>query len=335
MSQTGRHVVGAGGAHPFGSRSRYARAGWRSAAGLASIGAGAIHAAAAAAHAEHAAAMAIFVVLALCQVGWGLLALARIGRRLFLAGAVGNVAALAGWLMAKTTGIGFVPGLEDAERVQLADGLAAGLAAIALGCALATLAGPRRVAVHPALGAALTVTLAVAIAAATVAGVTAAPGHAHGGEHAAASATRVSPHRAARSHHGPSRRTTAGAIDLGGVEGVTPRQQARAEKLVAVTRRRLPMFADVSAARAAGYVSIGDAPSGHEHYVKWSSINDDRVLDPAHGRRAVRPGRSTAPGDDVIVRDDVTGAVDEEARAGGDPSSRLGEPVRGRTPGGR
>lgn len=69
-------------------------------------------------------------------------------------------------------------------------------------------------------------------------------------------------------------------IDLGGVAGVTPEQQARAENLVAITVLRLPQWADTATAEAAGFRSIGDGLTGHEHYVNWSYLNDDKTLDP-------------------------------------------------------
>ncbi len=69
-------------------------------------------------------------------------------------------------------------------------------------------------------------------------------------------------------------------IDLSGVDGVTPEQQAFAENLVAVNVVRLPQWADPAVAEAAGFHSIGDADSGHEHYVQWDWIDDDVWLDP-------------------------------------------------------
>ena len=69
-------------------------------------------------------------------------------------------------------------------------------------------------------------------------------------------------------------------IDLGGVEGVTPEQQARAENLVAITLIRLPQWADPATAEAAGFHSIGDGLTGFEHYIQWDWINDDDVLNP-------------------------------------------------------
>jgi hypothetical protein len=71
-------------------------------------------------------------------------------------------------------------------------------------------------------------------------------------------------------------------IDLGGVPGVTPEQQARAENLVAITLVRLPQWSDPATAEAAGFHSIGDAVTGFEHYVNWNWINDEDFLDPDH-----------------------------------------------------
>jgi hypothetical protein len=69
-------------------------------------------------------------------------------------------------------------------------------------------------------------------------------------------------------------------IDLGGVEGVTPQQQAYAENLVAATVRDLPQWADLDVVEAAGFRSIGDGATGHEHFIQWDWIDDDTILDP-------------------------------------------------------
>ncbi len=45
------------------------------------------------------------------------------------------------------------------------------------------------------------------------------------------------------------------------------------------TLRDLPKYASVATAYADGYRSIGDAITGDEHYVKWSLLNDGRILD--------------------------------------------------------
>ncbi|QQS24393.1 MAG: hypothetical protein IPM43_13420 [Actinomycetota bacterium] len=71
-------------------------------------------------------------------------------------------------------------------------------------------------------------------------------------------------------------------IDLSGVEGVSVAQQARAENLIAVTLRYLPQYADPATAEADGFASIFDGATGYEHYINWSYINDDHILDPLY-----------------------------------------------------
>lgn len=80
-------------------------------------------------------------------------------------------------------------------------------------------------------------------------------------------------------------------IDLGGLDGVTLEQQAFAENLVAATVRDLPQWADPRDAEAAGFRSIGDAATGHEHYIQWDWIDDDVWLDPDYPESLVfQPG---------------------------------------------
>src|SRR5262249_26457057 len=69
-------------------------------------------------------------------------------------------------------------------------------------------------------------------------------------------------------------------IDLSGVPGVTPQQQAFAENLVAETVRELPKWSDLSAVASAGFHSTGAAAPANEHYIQWDWINDDVWLDP-------------------------------------------------------
>ena len=71
----------------------------------------------------------------------------------------------------------------------------------------------------------------------------------------------------------------AAPIDFSGIGGVTAEQAARATALIQATQRDLPKYAQVSAAVADGYTTIGDGGTGFEHYVKWTLLNDGRVLD--------------------------------------------------------
>src|SRR5262245_11426105 len=96
-------------------------------AGFASIGAGAVHAAAVGVHGEHRQAALVFVAVAAFQIVWGAFALTHSARWLALVGAAGNAALIGGWVLAKTSGISWIDGLETVESVQFADALAAAL----------------------------------------------------------------------------------------------------------------------------------------------------------------------------------------------------------------
>ena len=85
-------------------------------------------------------------------------------------------------------------------------------------------------------------------------------------------------------------------IDLSGVEGVTPEQQAFAENLVAVTLVRLPQWSDPAVAEAAGFHSIGDAGHRSRALRPVGLDRRRRVARPRRSRRASSTSRSpTAP----------------------------------------
>jgi hypothetical protein len=69
-------------------------------------------------------------------------------------------------------------------------------------------------------------------------------------------------------------------IDLGGVDGVTPSQQAQAENLLAATLIDLPRWSDPAYADAQGWHSIHDSITGYEHFINRPLMEDGRVLDP-------------------------------------------------------
>jgi hypothetical protein len=268
-------------------------------AGLASLGAGAIHATAVGLHSEHRQAAVAFALLAAFQLGWGALALLRAPRALIAVGAVGNAVAVGGWVVAKTSGIGFIDGLEAAESAQFADTTAAALAAVAVLAALAYLLAPGRLRLPALTG---VVPAAAATGVLVVAAMAAASGHSHaedGHDHlttSAASAAEDPAHdhgddeSAAGTEHDDHTAAPVGAVpydgtlpvDLSGVPGVSPEQQAEAEALVTANIQQLPRFADPEVAQAAGYRPIGDSITGTEHLVNWSLLTDGRNLDAAY-----------------------------------------------------
>ncbi len=254
-------------------------------AAFASIGAGAIHAAAIGVHSEHRQAVIVFTAVAAIQIGWGVLALLYPGRTAALIGAGLNAVFFAGWVLAKTSGISFVNGLEVAEKIQLADFVAAGFAAAAvLGAIAAAYNGHRPTSLaQSALVVSALVTALVAVPAMVSAGTHV---HAAGHDH---SALVVHAHGAGGAGHvhtasavAPKPYDPTKPIDLGGVPGVTLQEQARAENLIAITLARLPQFSDPKVAEADGYHSIGDAITGDEHYINVNYFDDGRILDPDH-----------------------------------------------------
>jgi hypothetical protein len=259
-------------------------------AAIGSIGAGAIHAAAIGVHSEHRQAVIAFTILAIAQLGWGVLALQRPGRLVVLAGAAINLAAVVGWVMAKSGGgISFIDGLDVEEGRQFADTTAAVLAAIVVIAALAALVWHN---VQSWFGPVAFTGTALATAVLAAFAMVSAGSHVHA--HGAAGHTDTA--GAAHSHPSgtgspqgsghtnvvvpPKPYDPTKPIDLGGVPGVTPEQQARAENLIAITLVRLPKYSDYRVAERDGFVSIGDGFTGDEHFVKQSYFNDGHILDP-------------------------------------------------------
>jgi hypothetical protein len=236
--------------------------------GLASIAAGAIHAAAAGIHSDHPTLSRLFVAVAAAQILVGLVTLLRGGRAAAAATAIVNGAAVCAWIITRVVGISWIDGLEQSEPARFADTVCAALGAVAVGAAVVSLrrgAGRTRRPISTRVTAP-----AIALCAITVAAMVSGATHAHSAESADDHG-----HDAAPVAYDPTQ-----PIDLSGIDGVTPEQQAFAENLVAVNVVRLPQWSDPAVAEAAGFRSIGDADTGHEHYVQWDWIDDDVWLDP-------------------------------------------------------
>jgi hypothetical protein len=243
-------------------------------AGLASVGAGACHLAAAGVHGGNPSLARIFVIMGAAQVIAGLVLALGGGRPAAAVVAVANIAAVGGWALTRTVGISWVPGLGAPEPLQFADTVCAALGAIALVLAVVVLLRGARPARRVGLvvpGALVgVVSLAAILTGATHVHSHDEVGHSHEAGHVHGAETSMWPR--------PFDPTQP--IDFGGVPGVTPEQQARAETLVASTLQDLPQFADVTKIGALGFTSIGDAASGFEHYINSAYIRDDAFLDP-------------------------------------------------------
>lgn len=257
-------------------------------AGVASLGAGAIHAVAVGVHSATDQAMFAFLAVATFQLGWGVLAVARRDRRLAAVGALGNAYVVGGWVLAKRSGISFIDGLEAKEAIELGDGTAAGLALVAVLGAAWTMVRRPRVPRRATRASTLLACAAAAVIAIPAMGAAARPSHHVAGESAAdhhdddhqAETAAVEQPVEPASAVPPVPYDPTKPIDLGGVEGVTPEEQARAENLIATTLGHLPAFADPAAAEAAGFRSIRDGGTGYEHYINGEFRADGRALDP-------------------------------------------------------
>jgi hypothetical protein len=240
-----------------------------------------------------------FVVVGWLQISWAVAVILRPKRRLLTIGVLLNAGIIGVWVMSRVWGVPVGPEAWTPESVALADALSSGCEFGIVALSLAVLVQPAmaqhelrpRFAV-PVVGAAgLGVAVVAALALTTGYGLS--PQYAAANDHAAHSG------HGSHSGHGPTvevvngkaKVVTSGAavanapydparIDLSGVPGVTPQEQARAEHLVAITVARLPQWADPATALAAGYHSIGDGVTGTEHYINWSYVNDDKILNP-------------------------------------------------------
>jgi hypothetical protein len=264
-------------------------------AALASLGAGAIHATCVGTHGDERSVIFSFAVIAALQIGWGALALVRAGRWVSLSGIAVNGAALVGWVLSRTSGISFVNGFETAESPGFPDTLAAVLAVVAVLGAVAALANRHEWVARPRP--VLVAVAGVAVLSISVPGMVKTGDHDHGatsGDHGDHDMDGMDHDQDGGGDHdmeGMDHARDAAAVapvpydgtlpvDLGGVPGVTPEQQAEAEDLVTRTIEDLPQFADPATLPARGWYPIGDAITGFEHYINWPLIDDDNILDP-------------------------------------------------------
>ena len=245
-------------------------------AAFAAIGAGSVNVAAAVIHHDHWQAVVALAAVAAAQLGWGGWAIERAGPRTAAVGAVVSAAACAGWMLAKTSGIGFVPGLTVVEGIQTADALAFVLSVVALGllgrrllARAAGPAGPRSREARSGPSKVVWKTWAAIVLAATLASLATIRGHDHGA-HAAAERA------AGLGAFDPSR-----PVDLAGVAGVDARQQAAAERLVRAVVADTPRYPTRAAAAAAGFRSIGAGAGGFELWIDGARLVAGHPLDPA------------------------------------------------------
>jgi hypothetical protein len=252
-------------------------------AGVLTVGAGLVHAAAAGTHSADATLVRLFAFTALVQVVVGMLVLSRPGRGGATLAAVVNGAPMAAWVMSRTVGIPFVHSLAGREGVGLADLSVTAMELVALALAAASLrARPltRSIAFSPLWALALVPTLI---------GMTAPHTHGAGHDegHAAGHAHGAEGDRADGSHGHRAEATVALATDpiFAGAETShsTEEELRLAADLILRTRESVRnRFPTEDAVVAAGYTSIGDGFlfSSFEHFVHSGYMNDGFELDP-------------------------------------------------------
>ena len=273
---------------------------WNEALGAAAaLGAGLIHAAAIGPHAGHGVVPALFAVAALTGLVSGLAFLLRPSRPILALVAGAHLLMLVTWIATRSGGIGFVDGLEARESIGFPDAVAACFEATAVGAALLVAGRSERVGVVSriatlAVVAGLVAVPAVGAAAIYRAGASEHPhgeGAGSGHEGAEQADAEDAAHGAEATDHADADHQDADhavpvpfdpsePVDLSGTPGVSQVQQKQAELLLAQTLAVLPKYSDPATAQAEGYRSIGDGFTGFEHYIDWSKINDDVILDP-------------------------------------------------------
>lgn len=262
-------------------------------AGMASIAAGAVHAAAAGSHGDERALAWLFASCAVVQVGWGAAVLFRPARRVLIAGAAFSMLCVGFWALTRATGVGF-SGLEEAQDVTWQDATAAALAAVAIAAAIAALRPVGR-GVRLVTAPAVLVSVVLLAIGAAVPAIALPHDHSHGSDE-----DRAEAHAAAADDHHHGSAGAEGHESANPVEGdvVDPSsshahpyqeipsaaQLSEALQLIDATAPAIARYADYRVAEADGYVSIHDQElsGGFEHYIRTSYLFDDYEVDPAH-----------------------------------------------------
>ncbi len=256
--------------------------------------AGVIHAAVIGVHADQKSLVYAFTAVAAIQVSLAVLVWRRPTTAAVLLVAVVQAAMLSVYIASRTSGISFVSALKTKEAIGYTDAVCTAFEIVCLSCALMTLVGGARL--GRLVGRSVVPALALVAATIGVPAVAQAATHNHGSNttlsadghnhtHDTTPTVPGSPATSTTSHVPvvvpPKPFVPGQPIDLSGVPGVTPEQQAKAEQLLTYTLMVLPeKYSTPEKATAAGFASIGDAATGDEHYLNWDWINDDHILDP-------------------------------------------------------
>lgn len=276
---------------------------------IAALGSAAIHFGFAPMHLEaNKVHGAFFLAVAWLQLGWALAVARKPSTLTYRLGILLNAGVIGVWLVSRTVGIDGV-----VEPWGVPDGAAAGLQAFVIVGSFGPLTRRlprtefRELTTGAVLGASA-IAVSVLVSASmlpSLSGHGSDSGHSHGGstetvetagadDHHADGATDAAAHADGEGHDAADGSADAAThaqavavpydpelpIDLGGIEGVTAKQQAEAENVVADTLLGLPQWSDPKVAEAAGFRSIGDGGTGTEHLINQAYMDDDTILDP-------------------------------------------------------
>ena len=236
-----------------------------------SLGAALIHAAAVAENAGISPLAELLAVSAVIGGAWALLVIARPTRDTLAVGLVVNLVFVAVYCLSRVIALP-VLGIAARKEVGFQD-LTSVLLEVALIVATGYLLAPR--AVVPSFR-----KLGFVPAGGLLVGfmLMAVPALAAGLDHNAAT------HAAGHTHTNNAQTASATATHVLGasIESVSAASQARADKLLAATKKSLPTWSDYHIAEADGFVSIGDAITGFEHFVNAQNSATPETLDAKH-----------------------------------------------------
>jgi hypothetical protein len=280
-------------------------------AAAASAAAGLVHATAAGTHTGDRQLVVLFALTAVAQLAWAAAALVRPTRLVLFIGIALNGAAALAWVLSRSFGLPIIDSLSQPEEVGVQDLIAAALGGLAAVGALLAVVNPVRRSAHavPAIlaGAAVFALAVPAMAVEHTHGASHDHGHGEdttedGHDHRTdADADR----EATREQRRQERRERREAEEEGEGEGhdhgdgsggsetgsgpiislddprVTPDQRSAAQSLIDTTTAAMAQYSDPASVEAAGYNSIGDSITGHEHFVNFGYLTDSVDLDPA------------------------------------------------------
>jgi hypothetical protein len=233
-------------------------------------------------------------------LGFAVAVVARPTKRWLQVGLVANLVFIAAWAVTRFIGMPFGPQSGSKQAADLVDLTCVALeAALVIGCAV-FMSRPRLGESIESRGLVIASVIPLSVLALTT-GVVASPNarnHDHGGSAELATGDHVAgDHDSGSADHAATDAAGAGAetahtasvvvpydptkpLDFGGVPGVSPEEQARAENLVALTLAKLPQWSDYKYDEAHGFKSIGDGLTGTEHFMNQEYMDDDVFMDP-------------------------------------------------------